>query len=304
MNINIVFMGSPDFSLPSLRYLAESNNVVGVITQPDRPAGRGRTLTPPPVKILAEELNLPVFQPERLRAPESFEKLASWKPDLIVVTAYGQILRQNVLSYPKFGCINVHASLLPRWRGAAPIQAAILHGDQSTGVTIMKMDAGIDTGPMLASEEVEILPGETAGELSDRLAEKGGKLLVNVLPDYLAGILPPIPQPEDGATYAGMIAKEEGRLDFSQPAEVLALRVRGFNPWPTAFMEWQSGLLKIHRARVSNQPGYFPEGRNIIEGYPAVGTSSGWLILEEVQPAGKKPMPGKVFLAGARNWAN
>ena len=297
-------MGSPDFALPSLRFLAESFNVVGVITQPDRPAGRGRMLTPPPVKILAEELGLPVFQPEKLRTPEAFERLAAWKPDLIVVTAYGQILRQNVLSLPELGCINVHASLLPRWRGAAPIQAAILHGDQTTGVTIMKMDAGVDTGDMLASREVEIQPDETAGQLSDRLAELGGKLLVEILPEYLKGTLQAVPQPSEGATYASLISKEEGKLDFSNPAIQLQRKVRAFNPWPSAFMEWQGGLMKIHRATVSNSPGFIPERRAIIDGCPAVGTNEGWLVLQELQPAGKKPMSGKVFLTGARNWAD
>jgi len=297
-------MGSPDFALPSLQFLKESFNVVGVITQPDRPAGRGRMLTPPPVKILAEELGLPVFQPERLRTPEAFERLVAWNPDLIVVTAYGQILRQNVLSLPEFGCINVHASLLPRWRGAAPIQAAILHGDQKTGVTIMKMDAGVDTGDMLASREVEIQPDETAGQLSDRLAEMGGKLLVEILPEYLKGTLQAVPQPSEGATYASLISKEEGKLDFSNPAIQLERKVRAFNPWPSAFMEWQGGLMKIHRAKVANKPGFIPEIRAIIDGCPAVGTTDGWLVLEELQPAGKKPMSGKVFLTGARNWAD
>jgi len=300
----IVFMGSPDFSLPSLQYLAQNYPVVGVITQPDRPAGRGRALTPPPVKVLAQELGLPVFQPEKLRAPEAFEVLVSWKPDLIVVTAYGQILRSQVLDLPEYGCVNVHASLLPRWRGAAPIQAAILHGDEKTGVTIMKMDAGVDTGPMLAKWETTIGADETAGSLSDRLAEQGGRLLVEVLPDYLSGKLNPHPQPQDGATYAPMLSKEEGRLDFSQPAVALERKVRAFSPWPGAYMEWTGGLMKVHKASVSRASGSSSELRTVLDGYPAVGTADGWLVLEEIQPAGKKAMQGKAYLAGTRNWVS
>ncbi len=211
-----VFMGSPEFALPTLKALAERYPVVGVVTQPDRPAGRGNVLTPPPVKVLAQQLGLEVFQPEKLRTPEAKEKLRSWNPDLIVVAAFGQILRQEVLDLPPFGCINVHASLLPRWRGASPIQAAILHGDTVTGVTIMKMDPGIDTGPILAQRTVTIQPEDTAGSLSERLAQEGASLLMEVLPDYLEGRLHPQPQPEEGATYAKMLSKEEGNLRFEE----------------------------------------------------------------------------------------
>jgi methionyl-tRNA formyltransferase len=181
MNVRVVFMGSPEFALPTLRLLSESYPVVGVVTQPDKPAGRGNLLTPPPVKILAEALGIEVIQPQRLREPWALEQLQIWQPDLIVVAAFGQILRPIVLDLPKFGCINVHASLLPRWRGASPIQAAILHGDRETGVTIMRMDPGMDTGPILSQHSIAIHPEDTAGSLSPRLAETGANLLIQTL---------------------------------------------------------------------------------------------------------------------------
>lgn len=297
----IVFMGSPDFALSVLQALYENYPVVGVVSQPDRAAGRGRELKPPPVKTLALELGIPVIQPEKLRQPEALEQLRAWSPDVIVVAAFGQILRQDVLDLPPFGCINVHASLLPRWRGAAPINAVILHGDEETGVTIMKMDAGLDTGPILSQRSVRIEPDETAGSLFEKLSRLGADLLLAALPAYLSGEIVPRPQPEEGVTYAPTLKKEEGRLDFSRPAKELERKVRAFNPWPGAYFEWDGVLLKVHRAGI--RPGKKREGeRLIVDGLPAVGTSDGLLVLEEVQPAGKKPMPGKAFLAGARNW--
>ena len=303
MTIRTVFMGSPEFSLPSLRRLAETYPVVGVVTQPDREAGRGRKLTPPPVKILAQELGIPLIQPEKLRTPEAMAQLQEWAPDLIVVTAFGQILRPAVLDLPRCGCINVHGSLLPRGRGAAPIQDAILNGDAQTGVTIMKMDPGVDTGPMLAQSVMPILPDDNAQSLAQRMAELGARLLVETLPPYIAGDLQPQPQPETGATYAPMLKKEDGRLDFTLTAEVLARRVRAFNPWPGAVMLWQDQILKVLQAH--SLPGVGPQtvGKLIQhQGLPAVVCSAGILVLDEVQPAGKKPMPGKVFLNGSRGW--
>ncbi|WP_298003113.1 methionyl-tRNA formyltransferase [uncultured Anaerolinea sp.] len=296
-------MGSPEFALPTLKALAERYPVVGVVTQPDRPAGRGNILTPPPVKVLAQQLGLEVFQPDKLRTPEAMEKLRSWNPDLIVVAAFGQILRQEVLDLPSYGCINVHASLLPRWRGASPIQAAILHGDSVTGVTIMKMDAGIDTGPILAQRTAPILPDDTAGSLSERLAQEGADLLMEVLPDYLEGRLQPRPQPEEGATYAKMLKKEEGNLNFEESVHQLVNRVRAYYPWPSAYTFWNGQMLKIHRARAVKDPHSISGQRRIIEGYPAIGASDGWLVLLEVQPAGKRAMDGKDFLRGARTWS-
>lgn len=297
-------MGSPEFALPTLQALVEHYQVVGVVTQPDRPSGRGRNLTPPPVKVLAESLQLPVIQPERLKEPAAMEQLQAWQPDLIVVTAFGQILRRAVLELPPFGCINVHASLLPRWRGAAPIQAALLHGDAESGVTIMKMDPGVDTGPLLSQRAEPILPDDTAASLSERLARSGAELLIETLPAYLRGELEPQPQDEAAATYAPMLKKEDGQLDFSAGAEELERRVRAFSPWPGAFTRWRDGLLKVHRARAAESPSPGPGRRLIWDGLPAVGTARGILVLEEVQPAGKRPMPGKVFLSGAREWAD
>lgn len=297
----IVFMGSPDFAVPVLRALAASYCICGVITQPDRPSGRGGMLTPPPVKVLAQALNLPLMQPEKLRNPEAMAQLTEWAPDVIVVAAFGQILRQNVLDLPRFGCVNVHGSLLPRWRGAAPIQAAILAGDAETGITIMKMDAGIDTGDILAMRAIPIVPDDTGGSLFEKMAQLGADLLMETLPRYLSGELTPQPQPADGATYAPMLKKEDGLLDFARPAAELERRVRAFNPWPSAWMVWQGVPLKIHRAHTAageTEPGQ----RVVVNGLPAIGAGAGLLVLDEVQPAGKKSMPGKAFLAGARDW--
>jgi methionyl-tRNA formyltransferase len=263
MSIRIVFMGSPDFALPILSALAKKYQVVGVVTQPDRASGRGRELKPPPVKALALELNIPVMQPEKLRAPEAMEQLRAWTPDLIVVAAFGQILKKDVLELPRFGCINVHASLLPRWRGAAPINAAILAGDEEIGVTIMKMDVGLDTGPMLAMKSMRLASDLTTDSALQALSQLGANLLIETLPDYFSGKLIPQAQPEDGATYAPMLKKEDGLLDFTRSAVELERRVRAMNPWPGA---------------------------------------DGALALDEVQPSGRKIMSGMAFLSGVRNW--
>ncbi len=292
-------MGSPDFAVPVLRALAASYRICGVVTQPDRPSGRGGTLTPPPVKALALELGLPLMQPEKLRAPEALAQLEAWSPDVIIVAAFGQILRQNVLDLPRFGCVNVHGSLLPRWRGAAPIQAAILAGDAETGITIMKMDPGIDTGDMIAKRAIPIAPDDTGGTLFAKMSQLGADLLMEVLPRYLGGQLVPQPQPADGATYAPMLKKEDGLLDFARPAVELARRVRAFNPWPSVWIHWQGAPMKIHRAHVA--AGKAEPGRRVVaNGLPAIGSGEGLLVLDEVQPAGKKSMPGKAFLAGQR----
>jgi methionyl-tRNA formyltransferase len=297
----IVFMGSPDFSLPSLKTLAKVFDFVGVVTQPDRASGRGRGLKPPPVKLLANEFNLPVIQPEKLKQPEAMDQLRAWAPDLIVVAAFGQILKKDVLELPQYGCINVHASLLPRWRGAAPINAAILAGDEETGVTIMKMDVGLDTGPMLAKRSVRLTRDDTAGSVLRTLSTLGANLLIETLPDYLSGKLIPQPQPDDGATYAPMLKKEDGLLDFTRPVKELERRVRAMNPWPGAFMDFDKVILKVHRAHVAERTAEAGK-RLIVENQPAVGAEGGLLILNEVQPAGKKSMSGKSFLAGAREW--
>lgn len=305
MPIRIVFMGSPEFAMPSLQALADwgQANLVGVVTQPDRPAGRGRQLTPPPVKTLAQQLNIPVIQPERLREKAAMQQLQAWAPELIVVAAYGQILRPAVLDLPVHGCVNVHASLLPRWRGASPIVAAILHGDAKAGVTIMRMDPGMDTGPMLSKRSIHIQPDDTAGSLGDKLSLLGAELLVDTLSGYLDGGLQPQPQPEEGVTLAPLLEKSAGVLDFNETAEHLERKVRAYNPWPVASLPWKGGPLRVLRAKVAAGSG--AAGRRVIlDGLPAVVTSQGVLVLEQVQPSGKKPMSGRDFLQGARDWAS
>ena len=229
-------------------------------------------------------------------------QLHTWAPDLIVVAAFGQILRLDVLNLPSFGCINIHGSILPRWRGAAPLQAAILAGDTETGITIMKMDQGVDTGPLLSQRYIPITANDTAGTLFEKLASTGTDLLLKTLPPYLSGSLIPQPQAEAGVTYAPMLKKEDGLLDFNQTAMSLECRVRAFSPWPGTFFDWKGTPLKVLRARLSSEKSPPPGTRFTVDGHPAIGTAQGILILEEVQPAGKKPMSGKAFLAGGRDW--
>ncbi len=302
MSPRLVFMGSPEFAALVLEALARRYTLVGVVTQPDRPAGRGGRSRPPPVKVCAERLGLAVMQPERLCDSAAMEQLHSWSPDLIVVAAFGQILRPDVLELPPYGCVNVHASLLPRWRGASPIQAALLAGDTQTGVTIMKMDAGVDTGPILAQRVAPIAPDDTAASLSLRLAALGAELLIETLPAYLSGWLQPTPQPSQGVTYAPLLKKEDGRLDFHKTAFELERHVRAMNPWPGTWFEWRGAPLQVWRARVWNDANAASGQRLVVDGYPAIGCREAALVLEEVQPAGRKPMSGKAFLAGAREW--
>ena len=299
----VVFMGSPSFAVQTLIALTGHYPVVGVVTQPDRPAGRGGTLVQPPVKETALRLQVPIMQPEKLRLPEAMDQLKSWDPELIVVAAFGQILRKEVLDLPRYGCINVHGSLLPRWRGAAPVQACLLAGDKETGITIMKMDPGVDTGPILSQRYLPISDEDTGGSLLAKMAPLGAELLLETLPRYLGGELTPRPQNEEGATYAPMLKKEDGRLDFNQPAVILERRVRAFQPWPGTWFEWNGAPLKVLRSHVSNDKSPGVGHHLVVEGNPALGTKEGILILEEVQPAGKKSMPGRAFLAGARDWS-
>ena len=306
----IIFMGSPEFAVPTLRELAgvDGNKlrpyeVVGVVTQPDRPSGRGREVKAPPVKSLALELGLTVIQPEKLHSLEAMDQIRLWSPDVIVVAAYGQILRPDLLALPPRGCINVHASLLPRWRGAAPIQAVLMAGDAETGVTIMKMDQGVDTGGIISQRAIPIEVNDTGGSLIGKLSKLGADLLSETLPRYLSGELQPHAQDDSQATYAPMLKKEDGRLDFTHSADELARRVRALNPRPGAFFEWNNDMLKVQRAHA--ELGNATVGqRMVFGGQPAIGSGSGLLILDEVQPAGKKPMSGKAFLAGARDWVS
>jgi methionyl-tRNA formyltransferase len=302
MSTKVIFLGSPEFALPSLRSLVDTCNVVGVVTQPDRPAGRGRGLKSPPVKLLALELALPIIQPDNIHNSTSMAQLSAWGADIIVVAAFGQILKNEVLELTKFGCINVHASLLPRWRGAAPINAAILHGDKETGITLMKMDEGLDTGPIISQQAIPISRRDDAGALSEKLAELGGEVLVNTLPRFVSGEITPIAQDDSLATYAPMLKKEDGLLEFSQTTEQLAMKVRAYSPWPGTFMIWGGKTLKIHKAHISDgdsgKPGQTTRQGNL----PGVICTDGILILDEIQPAGKKRMSGQVFLNGARDW--
>lgn len=303
-----VFFGSPAFALPSLDALrAAGTNLVGVITQPDKPAGHGHRLTAPPVKRWAEQHGVPVFQPKGLKKEENRAFLRDLHPDLLVVVAYGKILPKEVLDPPKFGAINVHASLLPKYRGPAPIPAAILAGETGTGVTIMKLDEGMDTGPLLSSDRLPIAPDDTAGSLARKLAETGAKLLVPTLERYLTGALSPTPQEEALASVCPMLTKDDGRIDWSQPAEQIARLVRAYDPWPRVFTLWRGKRLLIHRAAVLGRldkthettPGTIvrtPEG--II-----VGTGDGALLLHEVQLEGGKILPWDDFLRGHPTFA-
>lgn len=252
--MRIVFAGTPGFAVPSLRAVAAKGEVVAVYTQPDRPAGRGRQVQFSPVKTEALERGIEVHQPATLRSEEAREQLRALEPDLLVVVAYGLILPREVLEIPRFGCWNVHASLLPRWRGAAPIQRAIEAGDAETGVCLMWMAEGLDTGPVLLSQATPIGPEETAGELHDRLADLGAQVLSDGLGLLRAGIRPvPKPQPAEGVTYAHKLEKAEAKLDWAGPATALANRVRAFHPWPVAEAELDGERIRIHRARALEQ---------------------------------------------------
>ncbi len=299
-------MGTPDFAVPTLTRLLAEQDVVGVCTQPDRPVGRGRRLAASPVKDLALRVGLPLLQPRSLRNdPAALAWLAELAPDVVVVAAYGLILPPAVLALAPGGALNVHASLLPRWRGAAPVARAILAGDTVTGVTIMWMDEGLDTGPMLSREALPIMPDETAGALTGRVAALGAELLAATLPRWLGGALTPEPQDDRRATLAPKLDKAEGQLDWREPASDLARRVRGLNPWPGAFT-WLGGqVLKVHVATaIPAQAGLDRAVGTVVPaaGGPAVTTGAGWLRLDEVQGAGGKVMSGAAFARGQRGF--
>jgi len=295
----VVFMGSPEFALPTLAMLAENYTVVSVLTQPDKPAGRGKCLTPPPVKQWAQEHGLPVLQPRTLRDIAIQSQLANLKPEVIIVAAFGLLLPQPVLDLPPHGCINVHASLLPRYRGAAPIPAAILNGDRETGVTLMRMDIGLDSGPLIAQASLPIHSDDTTGTLTKRLADLGARLLAQTLPRWLAGEIIPQPQDETQASFAPKFTKEDGRLDWSQPAVELERRVRAFSPWPGAFTIWNGKLLKIISVQVIERQAQDMIGRVVptAEGIGVV-TGDGILRLTQVQLEGKRAMSVQDFARG------
>lgn len=293
----IVFMGTPDFAVPALQALIEHHTVIGVVTQPDRPAGRGAEIQMSPVKKLALQHQIPVFQPEKISRKAAIEELRQWEVDAYVVAAFGQILPQTVLDIPAHGSINIHASLLPRWRGAAPIQAAIRAGDARSGVTIMKMDAGLDTGPMLSTGVIDLAPDETGQSLHDKLSILGANLLIQTLPGYFSGAILPQPQPEEGVTYAPRIDKDEGRIDWTQAATTIEHLVRAFYPWPGTFTTWNGKLLKIISGSAgegSAEPGLVTQIGDRI----AIGTGSGVYYPATVQLAGKKATGIADFVRG------
>lgn len=297
-------MGTAEIACASLRALLSrrDSSIVAVVTQPDKPSGRHLKETSSPVKILAQENNLPVLQPLRARDEPFIAKLKELSPDLIVVMAYGQILPEKILSVPKFGCVNVHTSLLPKYRGAAPIQWAIANGETETGVTIMKMDAGMDTGPILTQRSTPISSDDNAQTLHDRLGALGAELLIETIPDYVAGKILPHPQPE-GASYAPKIKKENGRLDWNLPAQVLSNRIRAFTPWPGAFTflpgEPKPLLLKIWRAEATNQPNGKPgEVLQADKLGIVVSCGEGALRILELQLEGARRMSVQEFLLG------
>jgi methionyl-tRNA formyltransferase len=297
--MRIIFMGSPEFATPSLKALRSEHEVCVVVTQPDRPAGRGRRLQESAVKKLAQSYHLPIIQPEKINDESFIDELDALGADLAVIAAYGQILPARILGLPRYGCLNVHASLLPRWRGAAPVQAAILEGDAKTGVTIMKMDAGLDTGPIIQQRSIAIRDAETGGELEKRLAVLGSQLLIETLPAYVSSELRPSPQDDALATYAPMLKKKDGRMDFHQEADRLARQVRAFEPWPTSFFFWEELRIVVRAAHAHpHASGEVGEVQRI-EGLPAISTASGSLVLERIQPAGKRDMDASDFLNGS-----
>ncbi len=296
--MRIVYMGTPDFAVPALEKLAQSPDytVAAVFTQPDKPKGRKMVMTPPDVKVCAEKLGIPVFQPASMRSEEAYNSLKELNPDVIVVAAYGQILPKAVLDLPKFGCVNIHGSLLPKYRGAAPIQQSVLDGEKVTGVTTMLMDAGLDTGDILLKSETEIGENETAGELFDRLAVLGGELIVETLDKLKKGEITPQKQDESLATHTSKISKELCPIDFNKSAFEVHNKVRGLNPWPVAVTEIAGKTVKVYSTRVSEMKG---EPGTILSLKPfvvACGDKSVELI--EIQPQGKKRMTAQAFLAG------
>ena len=300
--MKIVFMGTPDFAVPTLEALYQSRHeVAAVVTQPDKPKGRGKAMAMPPVKEKALEYGIPVYQPVRVRKDEAFfEELTKIQPDVIVVIAFGQILPERILNLPKYGCINIHASLLPKYRGAAPIQWAVINGDEVSGVTTMQMDVGLDTGDILDTVEVRLDPKETGGSLFDRLSLAGGKLILSTLEKAEAGILHPVKQDEAEATHVTMLDKSMGQIDWSMDAAVIERLIRGLNPWPSAYTRIDDKNLKIWHAKVISHEVKAAPGciLKVTKDELEVQTGNGVLALLEVQLEGKKRMTTDAFLRG------
>jgi len=295
---NVIFMGTPDFAVPTLQRLIDEHNVIGVVTQPDRPAGRKNKLKQPPIKELALAHEIPVFQPEKLRQKDAIAQLKNMgTPDVYIVAAFGQILPQTVLDIPKHGSINVHASLLPRWRGAAPIQASIREGDAETGVTIMLMDAGLDTGPMLSKRAIPIEPTDTGQSLHDKLAKLGADLLSETLPRYLKGEITPQQQDDTLVTFSPQIEKREGEINWQNDAASIERLMRAFTPWPGTYTAWDGKRLKILRGHIESgnaAPGLVTEKNGVI----AIGTGEGLFIPTQLQLAGSKAVSIDDFVNG------
>ena len=296
--MRIVFIGAGEIGVPTLQALLNSDHqVVGVVTQPDKPVGREQQIEPPPIKKAIAGIAVPILQPARVKDAEAIEEIRSLKPDVIVVMAYGQILPRDVLEIPKVACLNLHASLLPRWRGAAPIQAAIAAGDRETGITVMYMDEGLDTGDILLQRKIEILPADTGGLLHERLAQIAPEALFQSLHQLAAGNAPRLPQDGARATYAPKLKREHGRIDWSQPAEVIERKIRAFDPWPGAFMKLDGRNLKIFSASVidlAGKPGEILRSDNKL----VIAAGKRALSLGEVQLEGKRRMSAAEFLRG------
>jgi len=301
--MRIVFMGTPEFAVPSLQALLSSGHeVVGVVTQPDKPKGRGQTITSPAVKMVAEKAGTPLLQPLKIKTPEFLNALTAWKPDLIAVTAFGRILPAPILQLPPRGCINVHGSLLPKYRGAAPVQWAVINGERETGITTMLMDEGMDTGPMLMQEKLMIASDDTGGTVASRLAEVGGRLLVETIRQWEAGTLTARQQDDSGATMAPPLKKEDGVIDWTTSAQALTNRVRGLSPWPGAYTFHERERWNIWKAAYSHndvrdEPGTIV---SVTKHSLEVATGHGTLEIVEIQTANSKRMLIDQFLAGHR----
>lgn len=301
--MRIVFMGTPDFSVPALQALAEAGHeIAAVVTQPDKPKGRGKEVQMPPVKLAALERSIPVYQPEKVKDPAFVEVLRELKPEVVVVIAFGQILSKAILAIPPLGCINIHASLLPKYRGAAPIQWSIIDGEAQTGVTTMQMDVGLDTGDMLEKTVVPIAPEETGGSLHDKLSQAGAKLIVSTLEKLQAGSLVPQPQRDEDSCYASMLTKSLGEIDWKMPAVSIERLIRGLNPWPSAYTSWNGKTIKLWSAKVLQTA---PDGTvlpgQVLEapkGGLVIGTGDGALAVTELQLEGKRRMSAEEFLRG------
>ncbi|WP_052887591.1 methionyl-tRNA formyltransferase [Thermogemmatispora carboxidivorans] len=315
--LRLIYMGTPQFAVPPLEalirgarpgaVLAEGYEIVTVITRPDKPVGRGHHLAFSPVKQAALAHGLPVWQPGSLKRPETIEALAAYRADLYIVTAFGQILPQAVLDQPRYGTVNIHASLLPKYRGVSPISEAILQGERETGVTIMLLDAGIDTGPILHQRRLPIDPDETTETLSAKLAELGATALLETLPRWIAGEITPQPQDESQASYTHLLRKEDGQINWQRPAAWLARMVRAYTPWPGSYTFWHGKLLKILQAAALTEAGSLPLGLppGTVHGYTladeellAVACGEGWLLVSRLQLEGRKAVSAAEFLRG------